>query len=182
MSHWRAMSRWVGAVAGVVVLAVVWWVAWGAHLGRSAHVAGVAAHQINVVADLGDDRAPDCSAVSVSRGEPAPSGALRPTSTACVVVGTADASGILRWYFMARGAGNGSVVAPRPVRVGLSTVTLANDAVVAIASSVTVRCTADPTARFEAFVADGLATAAYLDASGALVAIDCTTSTKPTTN
>jgi len=165
--------RWIGAALAVAVLALVWYVTLGRSLGGSASSSGAAQRRVNVVVDLGDDDARSCEHPEIARGIPVPVGALRADSTACVLVGTGDDAGTLRWFFIGRADGNGRVRVPRPVSVGHTSVALSNGAVVPIGTPVSVRCTADPNARFETFVADGSATAGYLDMSGALVAIDC---------
>lgn len=173
MTRWQSVYRWTGAVLAVGVLAIVWYFTLGRSLDGSKASSGEAQRRINVVVDLGDDGARSCEYPEIERGAPVPVGALRADSTACVLVGTGDDDGTLRWFFFGRADGNGTVRVPRPANVGLTSVALANGAVVPIGGSVRVRCTADPNARFETFVADGSATAGYLDTSGALVAIDC---------
>lgn len=167
------MYRWIGAVVAVGVLVLVWYLALGRNLGGSPASTGVAQRRINAVVDLGDDGARTCDHPEIERGIPVPTGALRADSTACVLVGVGDATGTLRWFFIGRADGSGRVRVPRPVSVGETTAALANGAVVALGASVAVRCTADPNARFEAFIAQDRATVGYLDSSGALVAIDC---------
>lgn len=173
MTRWQTVYRWVGAVVAVGALFVLLLVVFGRGSGDSKLALGPAQRRINAVVDLGDDNATSCTHGELSSGDAAPQGALRPTSTACVLVGVVDGSNTLRWFFIGRGVGNGTVRVPRPVKVGNTVVALSNGAVVPIGSKVTVRCTADPNERFEARIADGLATAGYLDADGALVAIDC---------
>lgn len=167
------MYRWVGAVLACGVLVLVWYLTLGRNLGGPPPSSGAAQRRVNVVVDLGDDDARSCEHPEIERGMPVPSGALRATSTACVLVGTGDSTGTLRWFFIGRADGNGLVRVPRPVNVGITSAALSNGAVVPIGASVGVRCTADPNARFEVVVAEQRATAGYLDASGALVAVDC---------
>lgn len=172
MTRWRALARWFAALGAVAVVLVVLWVALSDQLGGSAETLGPTERRINLVADLGDDGADNCD-VELRRGDPAPDAPLRKTSTACVVVGVADTRNDLRWFFMGRGAGDGTVQVPRPTRSGVREVLLENGAVVPIGAVVKVRCSPDPNERFETWVAQGLATQAYLDAYGFLVAIDC---------
>jgi hypothetical protein len=175
MTRWQSVYRWVGAVGAVGLLLALLAFGPGRHLGaRGVHVAP-AERRIDTVADLGDDGAADCTHAEIQRGDVAPTATLRPGSTACVLVGITGADRVLRWFFIGRGAGNGTVRVPKPVRVGHTLVTLTNGAAVPIGSTVAVRCSADPNERFESWIAQGKATAGYLDASGALVAIDCDT-------
>jgi len=170
---WKTVYRWVGAVLAVVVLFVVLVLVLGRNLTGTKQSIGPTQRRINRVADLGDDGATSCEHDEIKRGMPAPAALLRRDSTACVVVGVVDDANSLRWFFIGRGNGAGSVRVPKPVRVGLSVVALSNGAVVPMAESVAVRCSPDPNERFEAWVADGRATAGYLNEFGALVAIDC---------
>lgn len=167
------MYRWVGAVVAVGVLFVVLVLVLGRNLTDTKQSIGPTQRRINLVADLGDDDATACEHDEIKRGMPAPPALLRRDSTACVVVGVVDDANSLRWFFIGRGSGTGSVRVPKPVQVGLTVVALSNGAVVPMADAVTVRCSPDPNERFETWVADGRATAGYLDGSGALVAIDC---------
>ena len=173
MTLWKTVYRWVGAVLAVVVLFVVLVLVLGRNLTGTKQSIGPTQRRINRVADLGDDGATSCEHDEIKRGMPAPAALLRRDSTACVVVGVVDDANSLRWFFIGRGNGAGSVRVPKPVRVGLTVVALSNGAVVPMAESVAVRCSPDPNERFEAWVADGRATAGYLNEFGALVAIDC---------
>jgi len=172
-NRWRALTRWLAAVAAVAGLMVGLWVLLKDALAGPDPALGPTERQINAVADLGDDDAGDCGGTGLRRGDPLPDRPLRAASTACVVVGATDRAGDLRWFFLARGAGGGTVKVPRPTRSGVREVLLENGAVVPISDDVRVRCSPDPNARFETWIADGLATAAYLDGLGFLVAIDC---------
>lgn len=167
------MYRWIGAVSAVVALLVVLVLVLGRNLADTKPSIGPTQRRINLVADLGDDGATVCEHDEIKRGMSAPPALLRRDSTACVVVGVVDDANSLRWFFIGRGTGAGSVRVPKPVQVGLTVVALANGAVVPMADSVTVRCSPDPNARFEAWVAEDRATAGYLNELGALVAIDC---------
>ena len=175
MTRWQTVYRWVGGVVGVVVLFVVLLLVFGREFGSKKLALGPTQRRINTVVDLGDDGATDCEHAELQRGDPAPQGALRSGSTACVLVGVVDGESLLRWFFLGRGTGQGTVRVPKPTQVGQTVVALSNGAVVPIGSTVTVRCSPDPNERFESWIARGLATAGYLDADGALVAIDCTT-------
>ena len=173
VTRWQSVFRWTAAVIAVVVLSIVWYFSLGRNLTGSSPTSGAAQRRINLIADLGDDKVEQCEHPEIEEGSQAPETPLREQSTACVVVGVRDNGGRLRWFFIARATGNGAVRVPRPVRVGHTSATLSNGGVVALAPQVAVRCTPDPNARFEAYIADGRATAAYLNASGELVAIDC---------
>jgi len=173
MTRWQTVYRWVGAVLAVAALFVLLVVIFGRGSRNDSLALGPAQRRINAVVDLGDDGATTCTYDELSTGDTAPQGVLRATSTACVLVGVVDGSNTLRWFFIGRGAGDGTVRVPKPVKVGHTVVALSNGAVVPIGSKVAVRCTADPNDRFEARIAQGLATAGYLDADGNLVAIDC---------
>ena len=144
MTLWKTVYRWVGAVLAVVVLFVVLVLVLGRNLTDTKQSIGPTQRRINLVADLGDDDATACEHDEIKRGMPAPAALLRRDSTACVVVGVVDDANSLRWFFIGRGNGAGSVRGPP-----------------------------DPNERFEAWVADGRATAGYLNEFGALVAIDC---------
>jgi len=170
---WKTVYRWVGAVLAVVALFVVLVLVLGRNLTDTKQSIGPTQRRINRVADLGDDGATACEHDEIKRGMPAPAALLRRDSTACVVVGVVDDAESLRWFFIGRGNGAGLVRVPKPVRVGLTVVALSNGAVVPMAKSVAVRCSPDPNERFEVWVADGRATAGYLNEFGALVAIDC---------
>lgn len=172
MTRWQTVYRWIGAVLAVGALFALLLVIFGRGSGDSKLTLGPAQRRINAVVDLGDDGASSCVHDELSNGDAAPQGALRPDSTACVLVGVVDAN-TLRWFFFGRGTGEGTVRVPRPVKVGQTVVALSNGAVVPIGNKVSVRCSADPNERFEAWIAEGRATAGYLDADGALVAIDC---------
>lgn len=173
MTLWQTVYRWLGAVLAVAVLIVLLILVFGKNFSKSSNSLGPTERRINLIADLGDDDARSCTHDEIERGSAAPSEPLRATSTACVVVGVADSSNNLGWFFIGRATGAGTVRVPKPVRVGHRLVALSNGAVVPIGATVAVRCTPDPNARFETWIADGRATAGYLDATGALVAIDC---------
>jgi hypothetical protein len=173
MSPWRALLRWVGALVGVGLVVVLLWLLLRTKLTGDDAALGPTERRINVVVDIGDDDAPDCSNLGLRRGDPAPSRPLRRESTACVIVGVTDKAGHLRWFFVGRGVGDGTVHVPKPTRSGVREVLLENGAVVPIGPSIAVRCSADPNERFESWIAAGAATSAYLDAAGFLVAIDC---------
>ena len=173
MTRWQVVYRWTAAVLAVAVLLVVLVFAFGRNFSRRSSSIGPTQRRINLIADLSDDSADSCSHEEIQSGAAAPKASLRDQSTACVVVGVVDAANTLGWFFLGRGAGNATVRVPKPVKVGLTVVALSNGAVVPIGSTVRVRCTPDPNARFETWIADGRATAGYLDATGALVAIDC---------
>lgn len=172
MTRWRALARWGAAMGAVAVVLVVLWVVLAGQLGGNSATLGPTERRINLVADLGDDGADSCDP-ELRKGDPAPVAPLRPTSTACVVVGVKDSRGDLRWFFTGHGTGDGRVQVPKPTRSGVREVLLENGAVVPIGATVQVRCTPDPNERFETWVAAGLATQGYLDAYGFLVAIDC---------
>ena len=173
MTRWQVVYRWTAAVLAVVALLVVLVLVFGGNFSRKNSSIGPTQRRVNLIADLGDDNVDSCVHDEIQRGSSAPKAGLREQSTACVVVGVVDSANTLGWFFLGRGAGNATVRVPKPVKVGLTVVALSNGAVVPIGSTVRVRCTPDPNARFETWIADGLATAGYLDASGALVAIDC---------
>jgi hypothetical protein len=173
MTRWQAVYRWVGAVLAVGLLLASLILLFGRGGDDGALTLGPAQRRINAIVDLGDDGAASCVHDELSNGEPAPQGTLRTTSTACVLVGVVDEADVLRWFFIGRGAGDGTVRVPRPVEVGQTVVALSNGAVVSIGERVAVRCSPDPNLRFETVIAEGLATAGYLDASGSLVAIGC---------
>lgn len=173
MTRWQTVYRWVGAVVAVAALLVLLVVIFGRDSTKSALSLGPAQRRVNAVIDLGDDGAASCTGIEVSEGALPSQDSVRPGSTACVLVGVVDDANVLGWYFFGRGSGDGLVRVPPPVQVGQTVVALANGAVVPIGDQVSVRCTADPNERFEARIAQGLATAGYLDADGALVAIDC---------
>lgn len=173
MNRWRVLVRWLGALVGVAALGAGLWLLLGDDLAGPGPALGPQERRINAVADLGDDGSTTCGGSGLRRGDPLPGGALRKTSTACVVVGVTDTRGDLRWFFFGRGAGDGTVVVPRPTRSGIREVLLENGAVVPVGRQVRVRCSADPNERFETWIARGLATGAYLDGFGFLVAIDC---------
>ena len=173
MTRAQAMLRWLAAVGSLLVLVLVLYAIFGNRFGSRTPSIGTTERRVDSIIDLGDDSATDCSHPELQRGSFVPAVPLRPRSTACVVVGAVDGSHRLRWFFIGRGAGDGTVRAPRPDLVGLRDVRLVNGAVVPIGSTVAVRCSPDPNARFETWVADGKATAAYLDASGTLVGVGC---------
>ena len=173
MSRWRVLIRWMGAVIAVGLLVLALRAALSDELGGPGPALGPTERRVNAVDDIGDDDAADCDDIGVRRGDPLPERPLRPTSTACIVVGVTDDSGDLRWFFVGRGAGDGTIQVPKPTRSGVREVLLENGAVVPIGPNVAVRCSADPNERFESWIARGLATGAYLDALGFLVAIDC---------
>jgi hypothetical protein len=173
VSRWRALLRWLGAVFAVALLVAGLVVLLSGELAGPGPALGPPERRVNTVSDLGVDDAPACTGTGVQRGEPLDERPLRPASTACVVVGVTDKNGDLRWFFIGRATGEGTVAAPRPTRSGTREVLLENGAVVPIGTNVRVRCSADPNERFETWIAKGLATAAYLDGLGFLVAIDC---------
>jgi hypothetical protein len=173
MTLWQTVYRWLGAVLAVAVLLILLILVFGKNFSQSSGSLGPTERRINLVADLGDDKSASCTHDEIERGSAAPRGPLRSTSTACVVVGVVDASNNLGWFFIGRATGAGTVRVPKPSRVGHRLVALSNGAVVPIGTTVAVRCTPDPNARFESWIAEGRVTAGYLDAAGALVAIDC---------
>ena|SRR5436190_9872965 len=174
MSRWRVLVRWVAAVVGVGVLFMALALLLKDRLGSGTGEAlGPRERRINTISDLGDDDAATCGASGIRRGEVLQVHPLRKESTACVVVGVTNEDDELRWFFMARATGQGTVAVPRPTRSGTREVLLENGAVVPIGANVAVRCSPDPNERFETWIARGLATTGYLDSLGFLVALDC---------
>ena len=160
-------------MGAVLVLLFVLYAAYGKQFRHRTASIGTTERRVDAVVDLGDDGAKDCTHPELQRGSLLPAAEVRPKSTACVVVGSVDNLRRLKWFFIGHGAGDGTVRVPRPELIGLRDVRLVNGAVVPIGPQVGVRCTADPNARFESFVASGKATASFLDRAGVLVAIDC---------
>lgn len=159
---------------GVVVLVGAWFLVFGRNLGDDTPLASNGATRlIDVVAPLGADGAQECSADGVDPNAIDRVAPLAESFSGCVLVGSRSDDGSIDWFFVGRANGSGIVRVPRPVEVGQTRAALNNGAVVTLAPEVRVRCTADPNARFEAWIADGRATAGYLDAEGRLVAIDC---------
>lgn len=174
MTRWQAVYRWIGALLALALLAGAWYAVFGRHLGDDDPlVAEAARRQIDVVVDLGERTSDECSVGSVQLATVDLDRRLGDTSTACVLLGARSGDGAVDWFFVGRATGNGTVRVPRPAEVGQTRAALVNGAVVSLAAHVRVRCTADPNARFETWIAEGLATAGYLDADARLVAIDC---------
>ena len=173
MNRTQAITRWLAAAVCVVVLGVVWYIGFGRRLNAPDPAVGATQRRIDTVVDLGDDGSTRCEHPEIERGVPAPSGALRVGSTACILLASVDAARSVRWFFFGRATGGGLIRVPRPVQVGRSLVALSNGAVVPIGPSVAVRCSPDPNERFESWISRGLTTAGYVDSTGALVAIDC---------
>jgi hypothetical protein len=173
MSPWRTLGRWVAALLAVALLVLGLRFVLADRLTDERGDLGPPGRTINTIVDLGGDEATDCETVQVRRGDVLEPNRLRPDSRGCVVVGFADSKGRLGWFFVGRAVGDGQVVGPKPTRSGVNDVLLDNGAIVPIGDSVRVRCSPDPNERFEVWIARGQATAAYLDASGRLVGIDC---------
>lgn len=174
MTRTQAIVRWLAAVASVIAIVFVLFAIFGTRFGSRRPAIGTTERRIDTVVDLGDDDATDCSHPELQRGTVVRSAPLRSTSTACVLVAAIDELKRLRWFFIGRGAGDGTVRVPAPELIGLRDVRLLNGAVVPIGETVRVSCSPDPNARFEVWVSSGKATAARLDGKGVLVAIDCT--------
>lgn len=178
MTRWQAVYRWIGAVLAVVLLAALWFVGFGRNLGKDDSLVGDGGNRlIDVVAELARSGTEGCSLNGVDTAALDLDARLSDAFTGCALVGSRSNTGALEWFFAGRAAGDGTVRVPRPVEVGQTRAALSNGAIVVLAPEVRVRCTADPNARFEIWIADGLATAGYLDPDGRLVAIDCTEST-----
>jgi hypothetical protein len=174
VTRWQAVYRWIGAVLALALLAGAWYLVFGRNLGNDNSLVGeTARRQIDVVADLGARSAEECSVDRVDISAVDLDQRLGDTSTSCVLLGARGVDGGIEWFFVGRATGTGTVRVPRPAEVGQTRAALVNGAVVSLSTTVRVRCTADPNARFETWIADGLATAGYLDADARLVAIDC---------
>jgi hypothetical protein len=177
VTRWQAVYRWIGAVVALGVLVGLWYLAFGRDGGGDSSLSGEEqSRRIDVVVDLGTPADSGCSVDSVEVGAVDLDAALTEASTGCVLVGSRSDDGALGWFFVGRATGNGTVRVPRPVEVGQTRAALSNGAVVLLGDDVRVRCTADPNARYEIWIAEGLATAGYLDPQGRLVGIDCSES------